>query len=96
MTRPIIVFVLAVGLLSTGMAVAFAAEQTATLVIANMSCASCPIIVKRSLESVPGVAKVVVSYREKTAVVTYDDAKTDLRSLAAATIDAGYPATPKN
>lgn len=79
-----------------GMPDGFAAEKTATLTVEKMSCAACPIIVKRSLRAVPGVVDVVVSYSEKTAIVTYDDTKTDLRSLAAASTNAGYPATPKN
>ena len=34
------------------------------------------ITVKSSLEAVPGVTKAVISYADKTAVVTFDDAKT--------------------
>jgi periplasmic mercuric ion binding protein len=74
---------------------AFAAEKTITLAVGNMYCADCPFIVKKSLEHVPGVANVTVSYRDKTAIVTYDDAKTDVTGLIAATTNAGYPSTPK-
>jgi periplasmic mercuric ion binding protein len=49
--------------------------------------------VKASLEAVPGVAKVAVSYQDKTAIVTYDDGKTDVNGLIAATTNAGYPST---
>jgi mercuric ion binding protein len=49
---------------------AFAAEKTVTLAVQNMYCAACPHTVKASLQAVPGVAKVVVSFKEKTAVVT--------------------------
>ena len=49
---------------------AFAGETTVTLAVQNMYCSACPITVKSSLEAVPGVDKVVVSYEEKTAVVT--------------------------
>jgi hypothetical protein len=38
-----------------------------------MYCSACPITVKSSLEAVPGVAKAVVSYVDKTAVVTFDE-----------------------
>jgi mercuric ion binding protein len=51
--------------------------------------------VKASLEAVPGVTKVVVSFKEKTAVVTYDDEKPDLTALTTATTNAGYPSAPK-
>jgi periplasmic mercuric ion binding protein len=48
-----------------------------------------------SLEAVPGVVKAVVSYADKTAVVTFDDQKTNPSALTAATIHAGYPSVPK-
>jgi len=41
------------------------------------------------------VTNVVVSYQDKTAVVTYDDAKTELKALTSATTNAGYPSAPK-
>ena len=74
---------------------AFAAEQTVTLAVQNMYCAACPHTVKASLEAVPGVAKVAVSFKEKTATVVYDDAKADVNQLTAATTKAGYPSSPK-
>jgi mercuric ion binding protein len=61
-----------------------------------MYCADCPFLVKKSLEGVPGVAKVVVFYKDKTAVVTYDDSKADVKELTAATTNAGYPSAPKS
>ena len=74
---------------------AFAAEKTITLKVSNMDCADCPFIVRKSLEAVPGVAKAVVSFKEKTAVVTYDDERANVQSLTAATTNAGYPSAPK-
>jgi mercuric ion binding protein len=73
---------------------AFAAERTITLAVKNMYCADCPLIVRKSLEAVPGVSKAVVSYKNKTAVVTYDDGRTDVSALTRATTDAGYPSEP--
>ena len=75
---------------------AFAAEQTVTLAVKNMYCAACPHTVKASLQAVSGVRQAVVSYKDKTAVVIYDDAKTDLKALVAATTNAGYPSAPKS
>jgi mercuric ion binding protein len=74
---------------------AFAAERTVTLAVQNMYCAACPHTVKASLEAVPGVSKVAVSYKDKTAVITFDDAKADVNALTAATTNAGYPSAPK-
>jgi mercuric ion binding protein len=74
----------------------FAAQRTVTLAVQNIYCAACPRTVKASLQAVNGVAKVDVSLRDKTAVVTYDDAKTDVKALTAATTNAGYPSAPKS
>jgi periplasmic mercuric ion binding protein len=75
---------------------AFAAEKTVTLAVKNMYCAACPHIVKASLEAVTGVAKVSVSLKDKTAIVSYDDGKADVEALTAATTKAGYPSAPKS
>jgi periplasmic mercuric ion binding protein len=75
---------------------AMAADRTVTLGVENMYCAACPSIVKASLRAVPGVAEVGVSYKDKTATVTYDDAKADVSQLTWATTKAGYPSAPKS
>ena len=73
---------------------AFAAERTVTFAVDNMTCASCPYIVKTSMAAVPGVTKVAVSLEAKTATVTFDDGKTNPAAIAAASMNAGYPARP--
>ena len=73
----------------------FATERTVTFAIDNMTCASCPYIVKTSMAAVPGVANVTVSFEAKTATVTFDDAKTSTDAIAAASMNAGYPAHPR-
>ena len=73
---------------------ALAAEKTVTLAVKNMYCAACPHTVKASLEAVPGVAKVSVSFKDKTAIVSYDDSKANVEELTAATTKAGYPSAP--
>lgn len=75
---------------------ALAAEKTITLVVKNMYCAACPSIVRKSLEAVPGVSKALVSYKDKTAVVTYDDTRTDVTALTRAATEAGYPSEPRS
>ncbi|MBL6613639.1 MAG: cation transporter [Reyranella sp.] len=74
---------------------AFAGERTITFTVDNMTCASCPYIVKTSMAAVPGVTKVAVSFETKTATVTFDDAKTNADTIAAASMNAGYPAHPR-
>jgi mercuric ion binding protein len=73
---------------------AFAAERTVTFAVDNMTCASCPYIVKTSMAAVPGVTTVAVSFEAKSATVTFDDAKTNADAIAAASMNAGYPARP--
>ena len=92
MTKALAYAVFAVSVVTS--ATTFAAEKTVTLAVKNMYCADCPFIVKKSLERVPGVAKVTVSYKDKTAIVTYDGSKADLQALTDATTKAGYPSAP--
>jgi len=87
-----LVFGLALVVSSHGLA----AERTVTLAVQNMYCAACPHTVKASLQAVRGVNKVAISLQDKTAVVTYDDTKTNLKALTAATTNAGYPSAPKS
>jgi mercuric ion binding protein len=84
----------AVGIIASS--AAMAADRTITLAVNNMDCVACPSIVKGSLEAVPGVAKVAVSFKDKTATVIYDDAKADVNQLTSATTKAGYPSAPKS
>ena len=84
----------AMGIVASSAAVA--GDKTVTLAVNNMDCAACPSIVKGSLEAVPGVAKVAVSFKDKTATVIYDDAKADVNQLTLATTKAGYPSAPKS
>ena len=94
MTKLIASAVLGLGLVASS--AAFAGEKTVTLAVKNMYCADCPFIVKKSLEAVPGVAKAVVSFKNKTAIVTFDDAKANVNALTNATTSAGYPSAPKS
>lgn len=74
---------------------AFAAPQTVTLAVPGMSCAACPITVKKALTRVDGVIRAEVDYDKRQAVVTFDDARADVAELMHATADAGYPSTLK-
>jgi mercuric ion binding protein len=70
---------------------ALAGERTVTLMVENMTCATCPYIVKQTLAAVPGVTKVDISFEDRTALVVFDDAQTDVAKLTAATAGSGYP-----
>jgi mercuric ion binding protein len=58
-----------------------------------MTCPVCPITVKKALTRVDGVTKTEVNFDKRQAVVTYDDAKTNVETLTKATADAGYPSS---
>lgn len=72
---------------------AWAGTQTVTLAVSKMTCAACPITVKKALSRVPGVTEVSVSFEKKQATVVFDDTQTTVGDLTRATTEAGYPST---
>jgi mercuric ion binding protein len=78
-------------LVAASVGTAFGAQQTVTLTVDNMTCVTCPYTVKKALSRVEGVEKAEVSFEKKTATVTFDDAKADVKDFVAATTNAGYP-----
>lgn len=79
-----------------GGAVAQAVETTKTMVFAvdNMTCALCPVTVRKAMEQVTGVKSVAVDFGAKTATVVFDPAQATPDAIAKASADAGYPAHP--
>ncbi len=71
---------------------AFSADQTVSMNVEKMSCALCPLTVRKAMERVDGVQLVEVDYETKTATVTFDDSKTTATDIAQASTDVGYPA----
>ncbi|MFZ3288629.1 MAG: mercury resistance system periplasmic binding protein MerP [Telluria sp.] len=74
---------------------AWASTHTVTLAVPGMTCAACPITVKKAISRVEGVSKVDVTFEKREAVVTFDDAKTSVQKLTKATEEAGYPSSVK-
>jgi len=74
----------------------YAAKQTIAFKVDRMYCSACPAIIKKVLTNVDGVKDATVSYSKKTAVVTFEDTKTDTTSLIQATTKAGYKAKVVN
>lgn len=75
-------------------AASFAAQagtRKVELTVPTMDCDTCPITIRIALQRVPGVKKAVVSYERRNAIVTYDDAATNVAALTKATEQAGYP-----
>lgn len=71
----------------------WAAQQTVTLAIPGMTCATCPITVKKALTKLVGVLDVKSNLDQRETTVVYDDAKVTLTAITQATKDAGFPST---
>ncbi len=61
--------------------------------VAGMTCAACPVTIRKSLGNVEGVIEANVSYEDKNAVIRYDTTKTSTGELIEAIRNAGYEAT---
>jgi mercuric ion binding protein len=68
-----------------------APPSTVTLAVEKMTCGTCPIVVRKALERVPGVSSTTVDFDKKTATVTFDPAKVTSARLTQATTEAGFP-----
>lgn len=69
------------------------APQMVVLDVQNMTCAVCPVTVKKALENVTGVAEAKIDFEYKTATVKFDPDKARIAELIKATANAGYPST---
>jgi len=86
-------FVLIGAVVALPLAVFAGSIQTVTLDVQNMTCAVCPITVKKALQRVPGVTVAKVDFDKKAASVSFDPGKANLAALTKATADAGYPSS---
>ena len=73
--------------------IAYAGEQTATLSVPGMNCASCPYMIKSALSEVDGVQDVTATLKDRTATVVFDDAVVSVIAIQQATADIGYPSS---
>jgi mercuric ion binding protein len=67
-------------------------SQSVVLDVQNMSCAMCPITIRRALQGVDGVQSAKVDFDSKTASVTFDPKKTNIDNLNKSPTTLGYPA----
>ena len=68
--------------------------RVAKFAIANMTCATCPITVRKAMQGVAGVRSVSVDLNTKVATVVFDAGKANIAAIAAASTNAGFPANP--
>jgi mercuric ion binding protein len=78
-------------LLLSGSALA-ADPRTVTLGVEHMTCAACPITVRKALSQVAGVSASTVDMKAHTATITLDPTRTTPEALAMAVSNAGFPA----
>ena len=57
-----------------------------------MTCAACPITVRKAMPRVEGVQRVEVNFEAKTVTATYDPARADEETIASASTAVGFPA----
>ena len=67
--------------------------KTVILDVRNMTCGSCPITVRKSLERLDGVLEVKATLKPPEAIVTYDPSRISIRDMIAATTNVGYPSS---
>ena len=78
-------------LISSGTILA-AEPHTVTLSVEHMTCAACPITVRKALSHVAGVSESTVDMPAHTTTVTFDPGQTNPEALARAVTNAGFPA----
>ena len=87
-------FIALSGVLLAAVAIA-GPPRTVTLQVQNMTCETCPIVVRKALQRVPGVSSASVDFGLKTATVTFDPDQVKPAALTRATTNAGFPSTLK-
>jgi mercuric ion binding protein len=86
------IFVALAIFLSVNIAVAADNERTVTFEVQKMTCATCPITVRKAMQRVDGVKSVSVDFNSKTAIVTFDRNSTTATEIADASAHVGFPA----
>ena len=78
--------------MQTGVSLASESYETVTFDVEKMTCATCPIAVRKAMQRVDGVKEVEVSLENNSAVVTFDPSATTAAEIGKASTDVGFPA----
>ena len=90
----ILILILAINALVVGSAFAGDGhDREASFTVDKMTCATCPITVRKAMQRVDGVKEVAVDFDTKTATVLYDSNLTDAKQIGDASTNVGFPAT---
>ncbi len=75
---------------------AVAKNKSVAYLVESMTCATCPITVRKIMKQVTGVEHVSVDYDTRIATVSFNPELTTIELIGAASTNAGYTATPIN
>jgi mercuric ion binding protein len=90
----ILILILAIHALVAGSAFAGDGhDEEVSFTVEKMTCATCPITVRKAMQRVDGVKEVTVDFDTKTATVLYDSNLTDAKQIGDASTNVGFPAT---
>ncbi len=67
-------------------------QVSRTFSVENMTCAACPITVRKAMSRIEGVQNVAVDFDAKTVTVVFDAVLTDSSAIAEASTSIGFPA----
>ena len=90
---PVLVLLVLVGFTMNSLGAEPNNEATAKFAVENMTCATCPISVRKAMERVDGVKEVKVDFDSKTATVTFDSSMATASDIGNASTDVGFPAS---
>ena len=68
-------------------------ESTVIFAVEKMTCATCPISVRKAMQRVDGVKEVKVDFDSKTATVTFNSSVATASEIGNASTDVGFPAS---
>lgn len=60
--------------------------------VEKMTCAACPLTVKKAMSAVEGVQSIVVNFKAKTVTAVFDPTLVDANAIAQASTAVGFPA----
>ena len=82
--------------LAANVSVASDDDQTVTFDVDKMTCATCPIAVRKAMQRVEGVKEVNVELDARTAIVTFDPSITTATEIGSASTNVGFPASVRD
>lgn len=90
---PVLALLALVGFATSSLSAEPNNETTVKFIVEKMTCATCPISVRKALERVDGVREVKVDFDSKTATVTFDSSMATASDIGNASTDVGFPAS---